>query len=80
MHALIRDGALVQVGDDLVYLPETLDQVVALTRRLDDGFSVAAFRDALGITRRQAIPLLEWLDRNGVTRRQGDVRSVRGEV
>ena len=79
MHALIRDGALVPVGDDLVYLPETLDQVVALTRRLDDGFSVGAFRDALGISRRQAIPLLEWLDRSGVTRRDGDVRSVPAE-
>lgn len=77
LHALIRDGALVAIGDDLVYLPETLDRIVGATRDMEDGFSVAGFRDALGITRRHAVPLLEWMDRGGITRRQGDLRSVR---
>ncbi len=77
LHALIRDGALVAVGDDLVYLPETLERIVGATRDLEDGFSVAGFRDALGITRRHAIPLLEWMDRAGITRRDGDTRSIK---
>ncbi|HEX5630491.1 MAG TPA: SelB C-terminal domain-containing protein, partial [Acidimicrobiia bacterium] len=77
LHALLRDGALVAVGDDLVYLPETLDRIVGAARDMQDGFSVAGFRDALGITRRHAVPLLEWMDRAGITRREGDVRSVR---
>jgi selenocysteine-specific elongation factor len=44
---------------------------------LPDGFTVAQFRDATGITRRHAVPLLEWLDTEGVTRREGDGRALR---
>ena len=43
-------------------------------RDIGDGFSVADFRDALGITRKHAIPLLEWMDAEGITRRDGDLR------
>jgi selenocysteine-specific elongation factor len=75
VHALIRAGMLVPVGDDLVYLPETLEQLVTTARTLRDGFVVGDFRDALGITRKHAVPLLEWMDANGITRRSGDVRS-----
>jgi selenocysteine-specific elongation factor len=35
---------------------------------------VAAVRDLLGVTRRHAVPLLEWLDAAGITRRVGDGR------
>ena len=78
VHALIRAGMLVPVGDDLVYLPETLDAIAAAAGDLGDGFGVGDFRDALGITRKHAVPLLEWMDANGMTRRTGDVRSFRG--
>jgi selenocysteine-specific elongation factor len=37
---------------------------------------VAAFKDRYGVTRKFAIPLLEYLDRERVTRRTGDVRLV----
>jgi selenocysteine-specific elongation factor len=37
---------------------------------------VAAFKDRYGITRKFAIPLLEYLDRERITRRTGDVRLV----
>jgi selenocysteine-specific elongation factor len=37
---------------------------------------VAAFKDLTGISRKYAIPLLEYLDRQRVTRREGDVRIV----
>jgi selenocysteine-specific elongation factor len=37
---------------------------------------VAAFKDKYGISRKFAIPLLEYLDRERVTRRTGDVRLV----
>ncbi|MBT6451013.1 MAG: hypothetical protein HOK62_09885, partial [Verrucomicrobiales bacterium] len=36
-------------------------------------------RQALGTTRRILIPLLEKMDRTGITRRQGDVRVLRDE-
>lgn len=76
-HALIRSGELVVVGEDLAYLPEQLDAVIRRLDDLGDGFTVAEFRDALCVTRRQAVPLLEWLDAGGWTSRRGDVRTVR---
>jgi selenocysteine-specific elongation factor len=38
------------------------------------GFTVGAFRDRVGATRKHALPLLAELDRRGVTRRRGDYR------
>jgi len=76
IDAMIRDGMLVPVGDDLVYLPETLDGIVAAASSLADGFAVADFRDALDITRKHAVPLLEWMDGRGITRRVGDGRTI----
>ena len=43
-------------------------------RAAADGITVSAFREALGTSRKYAVPLLEWLDRRGVTRRDGDLR------
>ena len=39
---------------------------------------VAAFKELAGVSRKQAIPLLEQLDREGTTRRQGDLRVLGG--
>jgi selenocysteine-specific elongation factor len=77
LSALLRSRSLVGVGSEFAYLPQTIDEIVAATRALSDGFTVADFRDALGITRKHAIPLLEWLDEQGITRRDGDGRIVR---
>jgi selenocysteine-specific elongation factor len=77
VHALTRNEDLTRVSDDLVYLPETLDDLTERTRALPDGFTVADFRDRMGITRKHAVPLLEWLDRSGITQRKGDQRTVR---
>ncbi len=77
LHALERDGRLVRIADDLVYLPAQIAQIEAGLGELGDDFTVAAFRDAFGMTRRHAVPLLEWLDRRGVTERRGDVRRLR---
>jgi selenocysteine-specific elongation factor len=40
--------------------------------------TVSAFRELLGTTRKYAVPLLEYFDQQGVTRRQGDLRVLRG--
>ncbi|MEA2001789.1 MAG: selenocysteine-specific translation elongation factor [Actinomycetota bacterium] len=77
LHALVRDNRLVRVGDDLVYLPEQIDAITGMLRRLEDGFTVAEFRDQIGVTRRQAVPLLEWFDKQGTTVRRGDGRVAR---
>ena len=76
-HALLRDERLVRIGDDLVYLPAQLATITAGLQDLDDGFTVAAFRDAFELSRRHAVPILEWLDASGWTSRRGDVRMVR---
>ena len=77
LHALVRSGRLVQITPDLVYLPGQIDEVHQQLESLPDGFTVADFRDRLKISRRHAVPLLEWLDASGRTARHGDVRTVR---
>ena len=75
LHALLREGRLVRISDDLVYLPGQVDALVQRLADLPDRFTVAAFRDATGLTRKYAVPLLEWMDRCGTTVRFGDERS-----
>jgi len=77
MHALIRRGDLVRVRDDLVFLPEQIEGVTDRLSTLPERFTVAEFRDAFELSRKQAVPLLEWLDAEGWTRRRGDERTVR---
>ncbi len=77
VHRLTRDGSLVRVSADFVYLPEQVDQIIALMRGLEQPFTVAAFKDATGMSRKYAVPFLEWADGNGTTVRSGDVRRLR---
>ena len=77
LHALVREDRVVRVGDDLVYLPEQIDELIARLNELPDRFTVAEFRDTYGFSRKYAVPLLEYLDGRRVTIRDGDVRSVR---
>jgi selenocysteine-specific elongation factor len=76
-HALERKGVLARVDDDLVYLPEQIEQMKGVIAGLEEGFTVSEFRDACGISRRQAVPVLEWFDRTGLTERFGDRRRLR---
>jgi selenocysteine-specific elongation factor len=45
--------------------------------RGEAGITVSALRESLGTSRKYAVPLMEWLDQHGVTRRDGDVRFPR---
>jgi selenocysteine-specific elongation factor len=45
--------------------------------RRDGPITMARFRDAVGTTRKHAVPLMEWFDATGVTVRDGDVRALR---
>ena len=80
IRATCADGRLVQVSADVVVTPAFLAKGEQVVRELGhgDGVTVSAFREALGTTRKYALPLLEYFDQRGVTRRQGDVRVVRG--
>jgi selenocysteine-specific elongation factor len=76
---LLRDRVLVKLSDDLVFHREALEalrrQVVA-SKTKTPRLSVPQFKDLFGITRKYAIPLLEYLDRERVTRRVGDERII----
>jgi selenocysteine-specific elongation factor len=79
VHALIRRGDLVQVAPDLVFTKTQVNEIHRRITDLPDGFTVGQFKDSFGMTRRQAVPTLEWLDKSGWTRRSGDVRTVRNQ-
>lgn len=76
---LLRQRTLVKV-DTLLFHHEALDKLKADVKGLKGQgaakVDVAGFKDRYGISRKYAIPLLEWLDRERVTRRLGDGRIV----
>jgi selenocysteine-specific elongation factor len=76
---LVRLGVLVPIAPGGYLGRPTLEAAVAtLRRRFPDGrrFAATEAKEALGTTRRTVIPLLEHLDRTGVTIRQGDLRHL----
>jgi selenocysteine-specific elongation factor len=77
LHVKLRDGSLIRISPDIVYLPEQIETIEAHLAELGDGFTVAEFRDAVELSRKYAVPILEWSDKEGLTVRRGDVRHVR---
>ena len=77
IHALIRRGDLVRISEDIVYLKEDADRLRQGIAEMPDDFTVAEFRDKHGLSRKYAVPILEWADGLNLTRRQGDRRSPR---
>jgi selenocysteine-specific elongation factor len=73
---LERAGRLHRVGDGFAVSPELYERGVEAIRTLNP-ITLAAFRDALGISRRPAQLLLERFDADGLTRRVGDQRVLR---
>ncbi|MBZ5576442.1 MAG: selenocysteine-specific translation elongation factor [Acidobacteriia bacterium] len=77
LQILLRDKQLVRVNDDLVFHRSAIEKLRAMmAERKSVRFNVAAFKDWTGVSRKYAIPLLEYLDRERVTRREGDERRV----
>ncbi len=77
LQILLRDRKLVRVTDDLVYHHTAVEQLKQmLARHKGERFAVPDFKDWTGVSRKYAIPLLEFLDRERVTRREGDSRIV----
>ncbi len=73
-HALVRAGQLVKIGDDLAYLPDQIKELMSVLEGLPSEFTVSDFREAAGISRKYAVPFLEWTDSQGKTLRRADVR------
>ncbi|HYI92640.1 MAG TPA: selenocysteine-specific translation elongation factor [Bryobacteraceae bacterium] len=77
LQMLLRSGSLVRFSEDLILhntAARSLKQTLAT--RKGQRFSVGDFKDWTGVSRKYAIPLLEWLDRERITRRDGDARIV----
>ena len=76
---LLRDKTLVKVSDDLVFHGSALEKLrrqMAAFKAKSDKIDVGQFKELTGVTRKYAIPLLEYLDREHVTRRVGDTRMI----
>jgi len=76
---LLRDKVLIKISDDLVFhhnaltdLRQRISALKAATPKID----VARFKDLTGVSRKYAIPLLEYLDRERVTKRVGAERVI----
>jgi selenocysteine-specific elongation factor len=76
-HLMVRRGDLVRISPDLVMLPDQIEQIRRLIESMPDGFTIADFRDRTGLSRKYAVPILEWADTEGLTVRRGDTRRVR---
>lgn len=76
---LLRDKVLIKVSEELVFHQSALlelRQKIAATKVITPKIDVARFKDMTGVSRKYAIPLLEYLDREHVTRRVGDERVI----
>jgi len=76
---LLRERMLVKVSEQLVFhrtALEELRRLVAAQKAKSSKMDVALFKEMTGVSRKYAIPLLEYLDRERITRRVGDVREI----
>ena len=76
---LLRDKVLIKISDELVFHRSALEELrrrMAAYKVKSARIDVASFKELTGVTRKYAIPLLEYLDRERVTRRVGDRREI----
>lgn len=78
LAAAERAGRILRLGEGIILLPTAPARATELLSELEQPFTTSQARRALGTTRRVAIPLLEYLDRTGVTvRLDGGHRRIR---
>jgi selenocysteine-specific elongation factor len=80
LQILLREKSLVRVSPELIFHRDALahlkGQLATYKKAKGERISVPIFKELTGITRKYAIPLLEYLDRERVTRRAGDERVI----
>ncbi len=77
---LVTQGALVKAGD-FTFAPSVVDEVrekLVAYLKTNERITASEFRDIIEATRKYAIPLLEYFDSSGLTKRDGDYRVLRG--
>ncbi|MBV9574279.1 MAG: selenocysteine-specific translation elongation factor [Acidobacteriales bacterium] len=76
---LLRDKVLVKVSDELIFHRNSLDGLrrkLTIEKAKSPKIDVARFKELTGVSRKYAIPLLEYLDREHITRREGSNRTI----
>jgi selenocysteine-specific elongation factor len=76
---LLRDKVLIKISEELVFHRDALEGLrkrMAMQKATTPKMDVSSFKDLTGVSRKYAIPLLEYLDREHVTRRVGDERII----
>jgi len=77
---LLRERVLLKISNDVVLHHEAVDrlrsQLAEYKKKHGERLAITEFKELTGVTRKYAIPLLEYLDRAGVTRRVGDYRVI----
>jgi selenocysteine-specific elongation factor len=78
MTLLLRERILVRMGSDNLYIHSSaLSKLKVQVKTLSgQTIDISRFKQLTGLSRKYAIPLLEYLDREHVTRKQGDHRLV----
>jgi selenocysteine-specific elongation factor len=80
LQMLVREQVLVKVAEDLVFhrsaIARLREMLAAYKKQRGERLPIPAFKELTGITRKYAIPLLEYLDRERITRRVGDERMI----
>jgi len=80
LQLLLREKTLVRVSPELIFhrqaLAQLKERLASFKKSKGERISVPAFKELTGITRKYAIPLLEYLDRERVTRRAADDRVI----
>lgn len=79
LQILLKEKTLVKVSEDLIFHHKALNelrQALAARKAQNARLSVPDFKALTGVSRKYAIPLLEYLDRERVTRRSGDERVI----
>jgi len=77
LQLLLREQKLIKVGEEFVFHRSVIDKLkLVVGAHKGERFSVPQFKDWTGLSRKYAIPLLEYMDRQKLTRRDGDQRVV----
>jgi len=79
LQMLLKEKVLVKVAEDLIFHAAALGklrELLARRKASNNRLNVGIFKELTGLSRKYAIPLLEYLDRERVTRRQGDERII----
>lgn len=80
LQILLREKVLLRVTPELVFHRDALAhlkvRLASYKKERGERITVPAFKDMAGVSRKYAIPLLEYLDRERVTRRAGDERVI----